>query len=85
MFFKLLAFAPPSSYMALASILLLHCIFLGLLQHLFCYIILICVMLTSTILLQCYNVLDFMCESFWMLPKVLALLASITLIHCFVF
>jgi len=42
-------------------------------------------MLTSTRLLQCCNVLDFMCASFWMLLKVLVMLASITLIHCFVF
>lgn len=42
-------------------------------------------MLTSTRLLQCCNVLDFMCASFWMLLKVLAMLASIALIHCFVF
>lgn len=92
MFFKLISFAPPSSFWVVFFLnigygiyILLHCIFFGLLQHLFCYIISICVMLTSTRLLQCHNVLDFMCASFWMLLKVLAMLAFITLIHCFVF
>jgi hypothetical protein len=92
MFFKLLAFAPPSSFCVVFVLNIGFGIYIvvplhlkNLLQHLFCCIILICVMLTSTRLLQCCNVLDFMCASFWMLLKVLAMLASITLIHCFVF